>query len=91
MDNSAPPKVIELLKQFQGIKFKELANRQKAYVKFNVDTRLLEFIDLWYHTPKAFNFGYMKNIKGYLDGLIITESRVGKSTTSAELSKIYRL
>lgn len=85
------PKVIELLKQFQGIKFKELANRQKAYVKFNVDTRLLEFIDLWYHTPKAFNFGYMKNIKGYLDGLIITESRVGKSTTSAELSKIYRL
>lgn len=85
------PKVIENLKQFQGIPFKELAERQKAYVKFNVDTRLLEFIDLWYHTPASFNFGYMKDIKGYLDGLIITESRVGKSTTSAALSKVYRL
>jgi hypothetical protein len=60
-------------------------------VKFPVDLRLLEFIDLWYHTPKAFNFGYMKNIKGYLDGLIITESRVGKSSTSQELSKVYGL
>lgn len=83
------PANIERLKHFQGIRFKDLAEKQKAYVKFNVDTRLLEFIDLFYHTPKAFNFGYFKDIKGYLDGLIITESRVGKSTTSQELSKIY--
>lgn len=85
------PANIERLKHFQGLSFKELAERQKYYVKFNVDTRLLEFIDLWYHTPKAFNFGFFKDIKGYLDGLIITESRVGKSTTAQELSKIYGL
>ena len=85
------PDVIKDLTAFQGYTFKQLAEKQKAYVKFNVDTRLLEFIDLWYHTPKEFNFGYMKNIKGYLDGLIVTESRVGKSSTSQALSKIYGL
>ena len=85
------PKVCEQLRKFQGYKFYELAEKQKAYIKFNVDNRLLEFIDLWYHTPETYNFGYFKNLKGYLDGLIITESRVGKSTTAQELSKIYGL
>lgn len=85
------PEAINDLKEFQKYPFKELAEKQKAYVNFNVDTRLLEFIDLWYHTPQAFNFGYFKNIKGYLDGLIITESRVGKSSTAQALSKIYNL
>ena len=85
------PDVIKDLSEFQKYKFKELVEKQKAYIKFNVDNRLLEFIDLWYHTPEAFNFGFMKDIRGYLDGLIITESRVGKSTTSQALSKIYGL
>lgn len=85
------PSVIEDLSEFQKYSFKELVNKQKAYIKFDVDARLLEFIDLWYHTPKSFSFGLMKNIKGYLDGLIVTESRVGKSTTANELSKIYKL
>ena len=79
------------LQEFQKYSFKELAMKQKAYIKFDVDNRLLEFIDLWYHTPQAFNFGYQKNIRGFLDGLIVTESRVGKSTTSQALSKIYGL
>lgn len=85
------PDVIKDLQEFQKYSFKELALKQKAYVKFDVDNRLLEFIDLWYHTPKEFNFGYMKNIRGYLDGLIIAESRVGKSSTAQALSKIYNL
>ena len=84
-------KVIEHLNHFHGYTFKELAEKQRAYIKFPVDLRLLEFIDLWYHTPKMFNFGYIKDVRGYLDGLIVTESRVGKSTTSQELSKIYGL
>lgn len=81
--------VIADLTEFQKYGFKELVEKQKAYVKFNVDSRLLEFIDLWYHTPKEFDFGYMKGIRGYLDGLIVTESRVGKSTTAQALSKVY--
>jgi 5S rRNA maturation endonuclease (ribonuclease M5) len=83
--------VIQDLQEFQKYGFKELVEKQKAYVKFNVDSRLLEFIDLWYHTPKEFDFGYMKNIRGYLDGLIVTESRVGKSTTAQALAKVYNI
>ena len=85
------PDIVKDLSVFQGLQFMELVEKQKAYVKFNVDSKLLAFIDLWYHTPKAFNFGYVKDIKGYLDGLIVTESRVGKSSTSQALSKIYNL
>lgn len=83
------PDVVADLSEFQKYGFRDLVEKQKAYVKFNVDSRLLEFIDLWYHTPKEFDFGYMKNIRGYLDGLIVTESRVGKSTTAQALSKVY--
>lgn len=83
--------VIQDLQEFQKYGFKELVEKQKAYVKFNVDSRLLEFIDLWYHTPKEFDFGYMKGIRGYLDGLIVTESRVGKSTTAQALAKVYNI
>lgn len=85
------PDTINDLKEFQKYSFKELVDKQKAYVKFNVDARLLEFIDLWYHTPREFNFGIMNNIRGYLDGIIVTESRVGKSSTAQALSKIYGL
>lgn len=85
------PETIALLAEFQKYKFKELAVKQKAYVGFDVDNRLLEFIDLWYHTPKAFNFGHLKNIKGFLDGLIVAESRVGKSSTAQALSQVYKL
>ena len=85
------PDAITDLKEFQKYTFKELAEKQKAYIKFNVDTKLLEFIDLWYHTPKSFNFGYVKDIKGYLDGLIVAESRVGKSETAKALSRIYNV
>lgn len=85
------PEVMNDLSEFQKYTFKQLAEKQKAYVKFNVDTRLLEFIDLWYHTPKAFDFGYETDIRGYLDGLIVTESRVGKSTTAQALSRVYGL
>lgn len=84
-------KVIEDLSKFQAMSFKDLVESQKAYVKFNVDSKLLMLIDLWYHTPKTFNFGYMEDIRGYLDMLIITESRVGKSTTAQALSKVYKL
>ena len=85
------PDIVNDLQEFQKYGFKTLVEKQKSYVKFNVDSRLLEFIDLWYHTPKEFNFGYMQNIRGYLDGIIITESRVGKSSTAQALSKVYGL
>lgn len=85
------PAAIDDLKVFQGVPFYELQEKQKYYVNFNVDNRLLLLIDLWYHTPKAFNFGRFTEIKGFLDGLIVTESRTGKSSTAQALSKLYGL
>jgi DNA primase len=82
---------IKDLQAFHGMSFLDIVKKQKAYVKFDVDNRLLEFIDLWYHTPASFSFGYHKNIRGYLDGLIIAESRVGKSSTAKALSEVYEV
>ena len=83
--------VIKDLIAFQGKNFNDLVNAQKAYINFNVDSYLLGLIDLWYHTPKEFDFGRVKHIKGYLDGLIVAESRVGKSSTAQALSQVYGL
>lgn len=85
------PDIKDDLREFQKYGFKELVEKQKAHIKCDVDPRLIEFIDLWYNTPKAFNFGYMQNIRAYLDGLIVAESRVGKSMTASALSQIYGL
>lgn len=82
---------IEQLKKFQKFKFKELVEKQKALINFDVDNMLLALTDLWYHTPQLFSFGNHKSIKGFLDGLIITESRVGKSSTAKALSDAYKI
>lgn len=82
---------IKDLQAFQGKNFLDLVKMQKAHIKFDVDNRLLEFIDLWYHTPPTFSFGYHKGVRGYLDGLVIAESRVGKSSTAKALSEIYEV
>ena len=80
---------IPLLKAFQKKSFKELIEMQKALIKFDVDNMLLGLIDLWYHTPATFSFGLHTSVRGYLDGLIVTESRVGKSSTAKALSEVY--
>jgi hypothetical protein len=38
-----------------------------------------------------FNFGSFKNVRGYLDTIIVGESRVGKSSTAETLRKTYGL
>lgn len=85
------PSAINDLKEFQKYKFLDLFEKQKYHINFDVDTRLLEFIDLFYHSVQSFNFGRFKDIKGFLDGLIVTESRTGKSSTAQALSKVYKL
>jgi DNA replicative helicase MCM subunit Mcm2 (Cdc46/Mcm family) len=44
-----------------------------------------------FHTPLRFNFGKTKAIRGYLDTLIVGESRTGKSSTAEALRKLYGL
>lgn len=68
-----------------------MTERIKGLLGYNGNNQLIETIDLAYHTPLQFNFGTFKNIRGYLDTLVIGESRVGKSSTANCLRELYNL
>ena len=69
----------------------KLTEMVKAFIGYNGYNKLIEAIDLSYHTVLEFDFGTFKNVRGYLDTLIIAESRVGKSSTAEALQKLYKL
>jgi len=89
--------VIKNLKFFQALpgnvkqKVETLTNSVRGLTKFNTDSTLIQAIDLTYNTVLEFNFRNFKNIRGYLDTIIVTESRVGKSSTAEALQKAYGL
>lgn len=68
-----------------------LTNKVKGILGYNGNNTLIKTLDLSYHTVLEFNFGSFKNIRGYLDTIIIGESRVGKSSTAEALRKTYEL
>lgn len=63
----------------------------KGLIGYNGYNKLIETIDLAYHTPLKFNFGRFKDIRAYIDTLIVGESRVGKSSTAQSLLEHYKL
>ena len=69
----------------------KLTEMVKAFIGYNGYNKLIEAVDLSYHTVLEFNFGTFKNVRGYLDTLIVAESRVGKSSTAESLQKLYGL
>lgn len=85
-------KVKETLSVFENKTLEEISEKIKARIGFNVDSQLLRTIDLAYHTPLMFNFDERnQNIRATLDTLIISESRVGKSSTAKALQDTYGL
>ena len=85
-------KTKENLTVFQEKSLDEIAEKMKANIGFNVNSQLLKTIDLAYHTPLMFNFDERnKNIRATLDTLVISESRVGKSSTAKALQDVYGL
>ena len=68
-----------------------LTEKVKGLVGYNGNNTLIQAIDLSYHTALQFNLGYFKQVRGYLDTLIVGESRVGKSSTAEALRKAYGL
>lgn len=68
-----------------------LVEKVKGLLNYNGNNTLIEVIDLAYHTVLSFDLGQFKNIRGYLDTLIVGESRVGKSSTADALRKTYQL
>ena len=87
----------EHLKVFQNItgsiseKIDKLTEKVKGLLGYNGNNTLIQTMDLAYHTVLQFNFGTFKNVRGYLDTLIVGESRVGKSSTADALRGTYEL
>lgn len=69
----------------------DCVERVKGLLGYNGNNTLIETMDLAYHTPLQFNMGRFKNIRAYLDTIIVGESRMGKSSTAETLRKTYGL
>ena len=72
-------------------KIKHRARAVRGMLGYKADLDMIMAIDLTMNTVKEFNYGTATNIKGYLDTLIVGESRVGKSDTSKRLRDAYNL
>lgn len=87
-------KNLDLFRNMEGTvkeKLDKLSEMVKAYIGYDGYNKLIQAIDLSYHTVLEFDFGTFKNVRGYLDTLIIAESRVGKSSTAEALQSLYGL
>lgn len=69
----------------------DCVQRFKGLLGYNGNNTLIETMDLAYHTPLEFHLGRFRNLRGYLDTLVIGESRMGKSSTAETLRKTYNL
>ena len=86
-----------------GRKNKELNKYKMELYKSGVKTKairlvnpdydeiLLKVVDIWYHSVLQFSGGRMRDLRGYIDGIIVGESRIGKSSTVAAFQKMYEV
>lgn len=82
------------IKSMQGTvpeRLELLTEMTKAFIGYDGYNKLIQAIDLSYHTVLEFNFGNFKNVRGYLDTIVVAESRVGKSSTAEALQNLYEL
>lgn len=85
---------LNIFKQLQGTiaeRVHTCSEKVKGLLGYDGNNTLIETIDLAFHTVLQFNFGTFKNIRGYLDTLVVGESRVGKSSTAEVLRQTYGL
>lgn len=90
-------KVKEALDQIKNLKgtveerVHYITEKFKGELGYDGYNQLIQAFDFAYHTVLEFNFGTFKDMRGYLDTLIVAESRVGKSTTAETMQHIYNL
>lgn len=72
-------------------KVNTLCEKVKGILGYDGNGTLIKSIDLAFNSALLFNFGTFKNVRGYLDTFIISESRVGKSSTTDALRRTYGL
>lgn len=85
---------LNVIKNLEGSvkdKITLMAEKVKGLIGFNGYNQLITTIDLAYHTVLSFNFGTFQDVKGFLDTIIISESRIGKSSTADKLREVYQL
>ena len=85
---------LQVVEQIPGSvedKVQVLTDKVKGLLGYNGNNTLIKCIDLSYHTVIDFNLGTFKNVRGYLDTLVVGESRMGKSSTAETLRKTYEL
>lgn len=68
-----------------------LTQKVKGLIGYDGIDLLIKVLDLAYHTVISFNFGHFTNVRGYLDTLVVGESRTGKSSTAEQLRQTYQL
>ena len=68
-----------------------LTEKVKGVLGYNGINTLIQAIDFAYNTPLQFDFGTFKNVRAYLDTIIVGESRTGKSSTADALRQLYGL
>ena len=71
-------------------KFNDTIQRVKGIVDADYNDLLLTVIDLWFHSALQIQVG-KATIRGYLDTLLVGESRIGKSSTVTALQEMYQL
>lgn len=69
----------------------DCVERVKGLLGYNGNNTLIQAMDLAFHTPLEFHLGRFRNIRAYLDTLIVGESRMGKSSTADVLRRTYGL
>jgi len=84
-------KVIQDLPGNLTKKIDTLTEKVKGILGYDGNSTLIKTLDLAYHTPLEFNFGHFKNVRAYLDTIVVGESRMGKSSTAEALLDTYQL
>ena len=86
-------KMLDQVKNMKGSvhdKVETLSEMAKSYIGYDGYNKLIKAIDLSFHAALPFNFNGNTE-RGTLDTLIVTESRIGKSSTAEALQKLYSL
>lgn len=68
-----------------------IVEKFKGILGYNGNNTLITVLDLAYHTVLGFDFATNKDIRGYLDVLVVGESRMGKSSTAEAMRNTYGL
>ncbi|MBR2190777.1 MAG: ATP-binding protein, partial [Eubacterium sp.] len=84
-------KIVQEIPGTLSEKIETMTKKVKGILGYDGINTLIQAIDFAYNTPLQFNFGTFKDVRAYLDTIIVGESRTGKSSTADCLRQLYGL